>query len=299
MKRIAIISLSGLLATAACKHKENAPALTGAVSAAAPLVSAPRPPAAEGAPPSFADFEGEIGLLAKGSFAEKKDPIELTVSIKGGKARIDLPASLTDARGLGPAYLLVQPAEKKAYAVLDASKQAIVFEMDKLAEQAKTLGLRGGAQPGTKRPASLQKTGTFDTVAGIKCEIWRFEQGETSGHACIAEQETSWLNLPGSSPGEPSWLSAVADGKHLPLRFVATDHDQERGRVEVTRVEHKSLAQAMFELPPGYKTASLEQMMAAMMGGLAGPGVPRGIGSPPAINSVRRVKPAAGSRDSK
>jgi len=290
MKRITSkVALFGLLAVVACKHKDNAPP---AAASGAPLASGAVLPTA-GALPALADFEGEIGLLAKGKFSDNDAPLQLALKIKAGKVRIDLPESLTNSRGLGPVYLLIEPTEKKAYAILESRKQAIVFELDKLAEQAKALGPRGRGEPNpADKSASLERTGKFDTVAGIKCEIWHFNQAKAAGDACIAEQEAPWLNLPSAAPSELSWLTSVADGKHFPLRFVMTEQNVERGRVEVTRVQHESLASALFDVPAGYSMLSLEQMMAAMLGGLGGPTMPPGIKLSPSVKLPPSAKPA-------
>jgi hypothetical protein len=281
MKRImSIASLVALVAGVACKHKDNAPPAAASVSAVAPLASAAVLP---GVDKAVGDFEGEIGLLAKGKLTENGAPLALTLRIKSGNARIDVPESLTKARGFGPVYLLVRPADKKAYAILEARKQAVLFDMEKLAEQAKGFSARVRPDAATAPKAtSLEKTGKVATVAGIKCEIWHFNQGKTAGDACIAEQETSWLHFPsGAAPAELAWLTPVADGKHFPLRFVATEQDVERGRVEVTSIEHKALAASLFELPVDYTVLGIEQMMASMLGGLGGPGMPPGLKLPP------------------
>jgi len=289
MKRItSTVALFGLLAVVACKHKDNAPPPAASV---APLASAGALPV-PGALPVFADFEGEIGLLAKGKFSDNDAPLQLALKIKAGKLRIDLPESLTNSRGLGPVYLLLQPTEKKAYAISEARKQAIVFELDKLVEQAKALGTRGGGQPTTpEKSGSLEKTGKFDTVAGIKCQIWHFTQGKNTGDACIAEQEAPWLNLPSAAASDLSWLTPIADGKHFPLRVVMTDQNVEHGRFEVTRIQHESLAPTLFDVPAGYSMLSLEQMMGAMLGGFGG--TPPGLNPSPAIKPVHGAKPAA------
>ena len=284
------------LASGACKHKD-APVPAASVSAAAPGPALALP----ATPNAVSDFEGEIALVAKGKFAEREaTPISLTLLIKGDRVRVDLPETLTAARGLGPVRLLALPGEKKVYAILDAKKQAVLLELDKIAEQTKSLGTRPrpGASAAPAASSHLEKTGKFDTVAGIKCEIWHFNQAKTEGDACIAEQETSWLHLPGvaTSPADISWLTPIADGKHFPLRFIAIEQNVERGRVEVTSVQKTSLQASQFELPADYAVLSLEQMIGSVLGtlgGLGGPGIqlppglklPSGVKLPPGLKS--------------
>ena len=288
--------MTALLAPSACKHKDNAPPLAASAAAAAPLAST-----VASAAPSVGDFEGEIGVLVKGKLSGNDAvPLTLTLRVKGGKLRVDVPESLAQLRALGPASLLVQPADKKAYAILDAKKQAVLFELDKLAEQAKAFGAQ--ARPaGSSDPAGaiahLERTGKFDTVANTKCEIWRFNQGKNAGEVCIAEQATPWFQFPvgPQAPSEMSWVSEIADGKHLPLRFVATEKNVEQGRMEVTSIEQKQLAASLFEVPADYTVLSLEQMMSSLMGGLGGPRLPPGLRIPPGLKLPPGMKAPPGA----
>jgi len=286
MKRIAsTVAVIAALAPSACKHKDNAPPLAGSASAVGPLPGVNVPSTAESTAPGVSDFEGEIGLLAKGKFSGGDGtPLSLTLRVKGGKLRVDVPEAITNAHGFGPAYLLVQPAEKKTYAILDAKKQAVLLEFDKLAQQAKGFGAAQGGNPSKAGVAAprLEKTGKFDTVVGTKCEIWRFSQEKTSGEACIAEQATPWFHVPTvpQAAAEMPWVSEIADGKHLPLRFVSTAKNGEEGRIEVTSIQQKALPTSLFELPPDYAVLSIEQMMASLMGGLGGTRLPPGVRIP-------------------
>jgi hypothetical protein len=298
MKRIAsIVSMGALFALGACKHKDNAPAPAASASAAAPLSSSAPLPHAENAAPSSSEFEGEVGLLASGKMSgSEAAPLALTLRVKGGKLRVDLPESFTKARDLGPGYLLVLPADKKAYAILDAKKQAVLLDLDKLAEQAKAATTRarpGAGAANANAPAPhLEKTGKFDTVAGTKCEIWRYNQGKNAGEACIAEQGTPWFQFPAAPqmPAEISWISEIADGKHLPLRFVAIEKNVEQGRVEVTSIDQKALPATLFDVPSDYAVLNLEQMMASMLGGLGGAGLPPGLKLPPGVKLPPGIK---------
>lgn len=308
MNRILVASGAVVLVLAGCRHKDSAPALAHSASVATPLSSSPVLPAVDSAFRGVGAFEGQVNLVAKGKFAPAGSELPLVLQIKGGKVRIDVPQSLTNGRGLGPAYLLVQPEDKKAYAVLETQKQAVLLEFDKLAEQAQAFGAgrqnAGGNGSRPDRAPSLVKTGKFDTVAGIKCEIWRYSQGSNNaGNACIADQAEPWFPVPSGAehlPVEAAWLGAVADGKHLPLRFVSLEHDTEQGRVEVRSVERKSLPASAFELPKDYAVVSLEQMLGSLLGGLGSGTMPPGLKLPTGIKSPPRGKlPPGASRTSK
>ena len=129
--------------------------------------------------PGVGDFEGEIALLAKGKFSGKEGtPINLSLLIKDNRVRVDLPESLTVARGFGPVHLLALPADKKLYAILDSKKQAVLLDLDKISEQAKAFGGRPRSADPPSTPPRLEKTGKFDTVAGIQVRGLAFQPGK-------------------------------------------------------------------------------------------------------------------------
>ena len=284
-----------LLVPVACKGKDAAPQ---AAPSASPGSAALATSAAGAGSLALLDgFEGEIALSAKGKLASSAatGPTNFTMLVKDGKFRVAVPESLTATRGLGTAYLLVTPAEKKLYAVLDAKKQAVLIDLDKLSAQAKALSQsRAQPKPGAAPAAELQKTGKTETVAGYKCEVWHVVQAKSVADVCVAEQGTSWFHLPLSgAPAEYAWASELADGKHFPLRFVSSDNGVEQGRIEVTSIQKKALAASDFEVPAGYAVLSLDQMLGGLLGGLGGnvpsgmpsgiPGLPPGFKLPPGI----------------
>src|SRR4051812_42125109 len=103
-------------------------------------------------------------------------------------------------------------------------------------------------------------------------------------------QGASWFHLPLTGIPTPyAWALELMAGKPLPPRFVAYEKDgTEDGRVEVTKIEKKPLAEQMFEIPAGYQVMNLEQMMQAMMAGAMRPGampagMPPGFKPPPGM----------------
>jgi hypothetical protein len=81
-------------------------------------------------------------------------------------------------------------------------------------------------------------------------------------------------------PTEHLWAVELLDGKHFPLRFVGYGNDgkTEESRVEVTKIDKKSLPDSEFTYPPTYKVIDLGQMLAGLG---AMPGMPGGMPMPP------------------
>jgi hypothetical protein len=237
-------------------------------------------------------FEGEIDLFAK----ENKPgvaPMPVSVFVKTGKLRFDVPEKLARspaaASVLGPkAYVIFDSSVKKLYVVSDMQKQVFVIDLNKSGEQFKGFGGGGAPHAGgggggpPKNPTKVTKTGKFDTVAGYKCENWDIASDHREGTACVADEGASWFSIPMTGiPTEHLWMAELLDGKHFPLRFIGYAHDgtTEENRIEVTKVEKKTLPATEFEYPPTYRVVDLAQMMAGL-GALPG-GIPLPSHPPP------------------
>jgi hypothetical protein len=197
---------------------------------------------------------------------------------------------------------------------MEAKKQALLIDLEKLAPQleamAKTVtGGAGGAGPSAPKPMPTgKKTDRSDKVAGLSCEIWEVSHEGKKRELCLVADEKGWLKLPGAAlPPELGWAKELADGRHLPVRYVAFEPDgKESGRVEVTSVERTGLAPAVFEVPKGFVIVSFDQMMVGLGGLLGGgpgglPGVkglppdfklPPGVALPPGFPATPKPKSA-------
>jgi hypothetical protein len=264
-----LLAASLALATSACK-KSNPGGADGGTASAGDLPGL--------SPLSFlGGFEGQIDLFAK----ENKPgatPTPISVFVKTGKMRFDVPEKLAGGAAgaslLGPkAYVIFDSSAKKLYIVSDAQKQVFVIDLNKSGEQFKGFGGGaphpggGGSSAPPKNPTKVTKTGKFDTVAGYKCENWDIASDHREGTACVADEGASWFSIPMTGiPTEHLWMAELLDGKHFPLRFIGYAHDgtTEENRVEVTKVEKKTLPATEFEYPPAYRVVDLAQMMAGL-----------------------------------
>jgi hypothetical protein len=216
-------------------------------------------------------FEGQIDILSKGNLGgdakKASPPTTFNVLLKSGKVRVDAPAGMSGLEMAGgKAYGIFDGPAKKAYIVMDAKKEAILIDLNKSGEHMKTMGSRP-SMPGkpaapTKPPPKITKTGKTDKVAGYECELWDIVDETSKGQMCIAEEGISWFSIPMTgAPAEYAWMAELTDGKHFPLRFIGYDKaGTETGRIEVTKIDKKSEADALFEVPAGYTVKTLEQM---------------------------------------
>jgi len=208
-----------------CSKSSPAPAPSGSAAPAAVPVAASAPaPAASSGLPALEGFEGEIGWVATTKLPGKsRDPLNLTLLVKGSQLRIDAPTGVPGFEQLGKAYLLGQAKSKEFMAVLEGQKQVVKIDLQKMAAQSEALAAKqkkAGAD--AKKPPELKKTGKSDKVAGFNCEIWQVMHDTSSTELCVANGTTPWFGdaLP-MVPSEYSWASELMDGKHFPLRVIA------------------------------------------------------------------------------
>jgi hypothetical protein len=275
MKRI-VVGLALVLAVTSCNKLKSGATADGGASA---------DPAASGSAGLglgiLNGFEGEIGLIVKGSMAKGGAPQQLTTDIKGDKVRVEMPAGMGGPTG-DKGFIVFSGGEKKLTIVDDTKKQAMVIDLNKQGDSPlKGMASRGGSGA-PKNPPKVTKTGKTDTVAGYKCEIWQIdEEGKGKvGEVCVAQDGFSWLSLPASHlPIEHGWAIELMDGKHFPLRFVGFENGAESGRIEVTRIDKKTIAPSVFEVPAGYRVVDLSQMMqgipSGFPSGMTRPNIPR------------------------
>ena len=217
--------------------------------------------------------------------------LDLTILVKDGKLRADVPPGVAPLQNAGPVYVIVEAEAKKVYAVMESKKQALLIDLETLAPQLEAMAKRlptgqagAGGTGATPMPTGTM-TGKTDKVAGYTCEIWEVKHEGKKTDLCVMKDEKAWLKFPETAlPPQLSWAKQLTDGRHVPLRYVAFGPDgKETGRVEVTSVEKTTLAASDFEVPKGFVIASFDQMMAGL-GGLmgGGPGGPSGMkGLPP------------------
>ena len=282
-----LFALVSLLSLPACDRINSllgkdspAPAASGSAAASGTAGTAPTPDVKADDPLAMlAGFEGEIDVTAKGK--SNPTPLNLNLLVKNEVVRIDAPPELLAAPqaqsllGPGKVYALLKAAEKKVIVVIDGKQQAIVIDLDQVADQAKSFRSHGapggsGSNGPATDPPKVVKTGKTETVAGNSCEDWDvLNPDKTKLSLCVANKGASWFHLPLTGiPTEQAWALELLDGKHFPLRGIATGKDgTEEGRVEVTKLDKRPLDAAQFEVPAGYKQMSLTDVIQGLGGG--------------------------------
>lgn len=240
-----------------------------------------------GGPLAFLDgFEGEIDAFTKDNKPGAAQ-VPMSLFLKSNKVRFEVPEALKSGAGGSPladkGYVLYDGGAKKIWFVDDAKKEAIEIDLNAAGPKP----FPGFSPPTPHRPGSpsgpsgppttVTETGKYDTVAGYKCELWDVASDHKEGTLCVATQGLSWMSIPMTGiPTEQAWMLKLLDGNHFPLRYVAYEKDgtTEEKRIEVSKIDKKSLPDTEFQVPAGYKIIDLQKLLSSF-------GMPSGMPMPP------------------
>ena len=115
-----------------------------------------------------------------------------------------------------------------------------------------------------KDHSKIEKTGKKDTIAGYTCEVWKITSKTNRAEACLAEK-LKWIDFTDSAIESPSFaaIAAVSDFTHPPPRLVTfDDKNVEEGRMEVSKIDKKKLAEDKSAVPADFQVVELSALFA-------------------------------------
>ena len=183
-------------------------------------------------------FEGDITMHTT---SPKAGAADMLVEVKGDKLRFEMQGT--------PGYGVYDPAANKVTMVMDAQKAYMDMDFSKPgAPQANT----------TSTDATIDKTGKHETIAGIDCENWTVKNpGGKHSEMCIA-QGIAFFDVEALKGGGSGVGKELREKKLFPMRAVEYDATgAEVSRMEVTKVEKKSVDDARLAVPADYKKLAL------------------------------------------
>jgi len=183
-------------------------------------------------------FEGEITMHIQSTPTSSSD---LLVKTKADKMRFE-----TKAADGSKSYSLFDPTTNRFTMVMDKQKSYMAMDLSK-----------PGAPQANTSPDSvtIEKSGKHETIAGLDCEDWtaKAPSGKRS-EVCIASG-IAFVDMGSAKSGSSGGGLAkeLRDKKLFPLRSVEYDAaGKELNRMEVTKVEKKSLDDSEFTVPKDY-----------------------------------------------
>lgn len=184
-------------------------------------------------------FEGEIEMRSSSSYGTgSTSGMTMVFSVKKDKMRVEMPTIASTVSMV----ILIDQGAKKSVILMPASKT--YFETP--------LGTTTSTAPASPKP-TVTKTGKSDTVAGYSCDEYRVTDSVT--HFTSVTCAASGLSFFGISGGPLKDLLSSSSGEitGFPLRTETLDPSGAViTKLEATRIEKKSEADSLFEIPPGY-----------------------------------------------
>lgn len=184
-------------------------------------------------------FEGTVTFETSGGGG---DSGEFTYSMKGSRVRFE-------PRGAQmPMYMLMDLEKQTMRVVMTAQNAYMEMELpDAEGEEAKS----------ENQPVN---TGRKDTVAGRECEIWTMEEDGKEFEMCVGRGMGSFMQGGGPMSGRravPAWQRELRKGGFFPLRVAETTGGAPKTVLVATKIEERSLDDALFEVPAGAKKMSM------------------------------------------
>ncbi len=222
--------------------------------------------------PSFSQFEGVLDMrMTTGRPSGESRQVSYTLMVKENKVAADV----REAEGAKMFGKIIYRGDKNlTWVIDDAHKSYMEIELNgETPEQEQET--KGEQEGGPK----VHKTGKTESILGYTCDEWIVEDSDavTSvwgtpklGDMYDGLQKAfGQLNRRGPMSGSASsWENELAKIRVFPLKIVRSEGGNIVQTQEVTKIEPKSLAASVFEVPEDYKKQemgpSMEQMMDAL-----------------------------------
>ncbi|HLA68840.1 MAG TPA: DUF4412 domain-containing protein [Bacteroidota bacterium] len=183
-------------------------------------------------------FEGVMTFRVSGNSTQ-----QFTYATKGDKVRMDVAPSPGAA-----VAMIVDTRTRTVTMIRDQAKMYFELNIDQM-----TL------PPGMKeKEVSITKTGEKETILGYECEQMLIRQEERNAELWVTKGLGRFvqvnLNPRAQSPMLKKLEEELVNQGYFPLRLITTGAEgTEESRMEVTKIEKKSLNDEMFVVPAGYQ----------------------------------------------
>jgi hypothetical protein len=218
--------------------------------------------------PAAAPFEGEItSRMSMGM------DLEMRYAIKGARSRIEMqfPAGSPQAAVMPGNITLMDMSARTTTMLFPQTKTYTSINWGELVEEA--------AKATGNDPASdfskVTSTGKTETVAGLTCHHWMigdkmdmclaqglgyFGGGQSGGILDKLKNLGQRDKIKEQLEANPEFAKFV-EGGAFPLKMTSVENGQSKTFMEVTKIDRKSLEDALFTVPADYKKMEEPGMM--------------------------------------
>lgn len=191
------------------------------------------------APVKAQSFEGIVQF----NLTSAQGKIPMTYMMKGENVRMEF-----EGRPGMKGVMLLDGKENKAYMLI--SQMNAYMELP-----------TGQAQEGTKIKPEITKTGKTQKILGYDCEQLIIKDGGRVTEAWVTKAIGKFQKFGmggGMQEGkQDSWQDNLGGSGMFPVRVVTKEGDTETSKMEVTKVEKKSLEASLFKIPEGFQKMTM------------------------------------------
>ena len=187
------------------------------------------------------DFEGiiyfEMADLATQGMGE------MPYMVKGDKGRMEI-----NHQGQKTAMLML-PGKSKMVMIIGQMNGYIEMDLNNTI---------GNNEMDEASEVEMTNTGKTKTIAGKSCEVWRMESKDGTFETCMAKGMGTFM-MPQTQMQRgkaPAWAQKFAEEGSMPLEIVEIKNGNRTVQMKATKIEEKSLADDLFEIPEGYRDMS-------------------------------------------
>jgi len=184
-------------------------------------------------------FEGVVQFNLTSSQGE----MPMTYMMKGENVRMEF-----EGRPGMKGVMLLDGKENKAYMLI--SQMNAYMELP-----------TGQTPEGTKTKPEITKTGKTQKILGYDCEQLIIKDAGRVTEAWVTKAIGKFQKFGmggGMQQGkQESWQDNLAGSGMFPVRVVTKEGDAETSKMEVTKIEKKSLDASLFKIPEGYQKMSM------------------------------------------
>lgn len=187
-------------------------------------------------------FEGVVEFTVTGEHGT----MPMTYMMKGDNVRVEME----------------QQPGRKAAILMDAKENKSIMLMDQM-KMYMDLPAPPPADSTTQKP-EITKTGKTQKILGYDCQQFLIKHGDMQSEVWVTKdlgpfQMLRMAGRQGKSNAE-AWQKMIGSKGGFPLLAITKEGDTQISRMEATKVEKKSLDDALFKIPDGYKQFDASMM---------------------------------------
>lgn len=150
----------------------------------------------------------------------------------------------------------------KAVFLIDAKKNKSIMLMEKMKMYMEMPAVPPGDSDEPK--PEITKTGKTQKILGYECQQFLVKEGDNESEVWVTKELGKFqmfeMGGPQGKSNEEAWQKMIGSEGGFPLLATTKEGDEQLSKMVATKVEKKSLDDALFKIPDGYKAMDSSMM---------------------------------------